>query len=251
MKCTHQEFIEYQRGKEIDIDTTDKCMLQCPMCIRQTDWGKNKIKESYDITVEDTLKIAEFKDYMHFCGQISDPIYHKDFLHILDVCRNYYGTNVDSPKVQVATNGYGKTLEWWKEAFEKSQYTTCWRFGVDSITDGDYRVNQKFETIWQAMKLGAKMGLVIKWQFILLKDNIKDIEIAKKMASDNGIFFQTSQSSRLSYNYNEYRPDDKYVSFDSQNIRRIYEPEVKYYKEHYPNLHWIEDGLIDSNNMTW
>ncbi len=46
------------------------------------------------------------------------------------------------------------------------------------------------------MKLGARMGINVIWQYIVFNYNQDHIEQAKKMSADNGIEFKLSFSDR-------------------------------------------------------
>jgi hypothetical protein len=62
------------------------------------------------------------------------------------------------------------------------------------------------------MKLGANMGIHIKWQYIVFNYNQDHIEQAKKMSEDDGIEFRLSFSNRWRTNMKIYKPSDEYCA---------------------------------------
>jgi len=184
--------IEYKE-QSINLDITDKCILQCPRCMRQTDG--DLYERGRDITLKEFEKIAKYFHNITFCGQMGDPIYHSKFIDILSICNKY------STRVNIHTNGYGKKEHWWEEAFfltSNPRVKFQWIFGIDGLPheSHNYRVNQKGEEVFDIMKQGAEQGLNIFWQYIVFKYNEDHIAEAEKMASDNGIVLLLTKSSR-------------------------------------------------------
>ena len=179
--------------QSINLDITDKCILQCPRCMRQKDG--DLYKRGKDVTLDDFEKIAKYFPKITFCGQMGDPIYHPEFLEILKICNKY------SSHVAIHTNGYGKKEHWWEEAFfltSNPRVRFQWIFGVDGLPheSHNYRVNQKGEEVFDIMKQGAKMGLDVFWQYIVFKYNEDHIQQAEQLAKENNIVFLLVKSSR-------------------------------------------------------
>ena len=80
----YKSYIKIQKKAYFNIETTSRCRLQCPFCQRQRKGGKEKVKQAGEMSYQDMRKIYNFTDNINFCGQISDPIYHTDFLKILE-----------------------------------------------------------------------------------------------------------------------------------------------------------------------
>lgn len=175
----------------MQVEVTYRCRLQCPLCMRETDEGKSLIKQYRDMPLEDFKKILEFSNSIQLCGNVSDPIYHPKFLDILDM---FYKR--DRGRMIVSTNGSGKRLEWWKEAFSKSK-RIAWIFGLDGTTQesaNKYRVNTDFDSVFNAMILGREMGVWICWQMIKFPYNEKEIEQYKELCATYGIETYTKDS---------------------------------------------------------
>ena len=175
----------------LNLEITNKCQLKCPACLRQIEKGSLKGTREHKF---DTLKVI-FDTFQHinFSGQISDPIYHKEFLQILDYLNPEW-------EYLISTNGHGKTKEWWTEAFELTKNKNIrWRFAVDGLPKDShiYRIGQDGEQVWEMMKLGSKLGAKIEWQYIVFNYNENNIEEAKEMAKDNSIRFILTFSNRF------------------------------------------------------
>lgn len=179
----------------LNLDMTFRCPLQCPLCMRERPGGKEKIKISSDMPIDSFKKVCNYFNKIHICGQISDSIYHPKFL---DMLKHYYD-NYDFPLI-ISTNGSGKKIEWWEKAYEYTSSNVTWIFGVDGFdqeTAEKYRVNIKYQSVLDAMKLGASLGKNIVWQFIVFKHNEHQIENVKSYAHNHGINFHLMKSSRF------------------------------------------------------
>ena len=64
----------------INLDISNKCTLACGFCERQSKSFNSKIFK--DMTLEEFKFIADNHD-VFFCGQVSDPIYNKNFEEML------------------------------------------------------------------------------------------------------------------------------------------------------------------------
>lgn len=179
----------------INLDISNKCILKCPRCMR-TKHG-DLYKRGHDLSIENFEKIVKyFKDKISFCGQMSDPIYHPDFLEFIKIYNNY------SHNVTIHTNGSGKKIDWWEEAFfltSKPAFTkTKWVFGLDGLPheSNKYRVNQDGNQVFEMMQMGSEMGCEIYWQYIVFNYNEDHIDQAKDLAEKYNINFKLIYSSR-------------------------------------------------------
>ena len=198
MTTFHNLYISYvnnQRNASFNVETTHRCRLQCPFCQRQRTGGKEKIKLAEEMSYESMRKIYNFATSINFCGQISDPIYHSNFLKILEIKKNEY----PQKKMQIKTNGSGKKTIWWEKAYDLCDQTIEWTFGLDGAsqkTANIYRVGTNFKEVFEAMILGVKKLCRIEWQFILFEHNEHELELAKKLSKNNGIVLNVIYSNR-------------------------------------------------------
>ena len=67
------------KHKGCNLDITNVCTLECPKCMR-AQWKDKKQIPGSNMSVEQFTKIANYFRYIHFCGQISDPIFNPHFI---------------------------------------------------------------------------------------------------------------------------------------------------------------------------
>jgi len=186
-------YVINQKYARPNIDISYRCILRCPQCIRQKDISQPQIKRSFDLEEKDLKKIIEYyNNSLTFCGQISDPIYHPNFLNFLRLL------NGQGRAIRIATNGSGKSREWWEEAYSYGLNENAWYFGVDGIDEKSelYRVGSNFKNVWDMMKLGRDLGHVIVWQYIIFAYNEQEVDRAIEIAKEENfalLFIKTNR----------------------------------------------------------
>ena len=194
-------------NRGINIDISNKCVLACPRCMRQTKPGIHK--RGSDLLPEDFRKIARSFNAIGWGGQMSDPIYHPNMHGLLDVAIE------EQTDLSIATNGWGKKDKWWDISYDKVGQLEhhSWRFGVDGLPKDShkYRVHQDGEAVWRQMLRGVAAGNKIEWQYIVFEYNENDIDEARKMAEDNGIAFLLLESSRWYGDDDPLKPSKHYI----------------------------------------
>jgi len=209
------DYINRHKEKGISVDATNTCPLQCPFCPRQKETFKLKMKASIMMPVNDYKKIVSFCNRtIRICGQISDPIYHPEFLKIVQVGK----TNL-LKSFSFHTNGTRRKMSWWKTIFENTPSNTRFVFGLDGTdqeTANIYRVNTRYEEVMEVMKLGASMGVKVIWQFIVFRHNEHQVEDAMRIAKENNLILEIIKSDKwqpdLVQKYNIHPPSDKWVT---------------------------------------
>lgn len=220
-------YVEKSRNSRPNLDIGYRCIIRCPQCVRQKTTAQGQIKRSFDIENHNFQKIFDFyRSGITFCGQISDPIYHPNFLNLLKICDG------SGKAVRIATNGSGKSMEWWEEAYSYGLGENAWYFGVDGIDKKSelYRVGSNFEEVWEAMKLGRDLGHNIVWQFIIFEYNEHEIDEAILIAKEEDfslLFINTNRG--FSPNHPSLR---KNVKFD------IKSPSPEYLQERIKKEWW-------------
>ena len=212
------EYVKKQRVCRPNIDASHRCVFRCPQCIRQKTTSQDQIRRSFDLSEKNFQKIFDYyTEGITFCGQISDPIYHPNFLNLLKICNGH------GKKVRIATVGSGKNDAWWDEAYSYGVGENAWYFGVDGIDEKSelYRVGSKFEDVWARMKQGRDLGHVIVWQYIIFGYNEHEvdraIEIAKEedfsllLINTNRGFNPDSPLLRKSVDFTLTSPDKKHT----------------------------------------
>jgi MoaA/NifB/PqqE/SkfB family radical SAM enzyme len=214
----YSEYIKTVQERKTIIDATYICPLQCPLCARQTDTKiKERLRNSKDITFENFDKFLKFSKKLTFGGSISDPIYHKNFLRLLEMFSETTGKTLD-----IYTTATRKKPHWWKRAFELTKNNVRWTFGLDGTdqeTANKYRVNTRFDEVMEVMKLGASMGNTVIWQFIVFRHNEHQIEEAKEICKKYNIILKVIKSGRwdeeVSQKHQIFPPSDKWKSGNS------------------------------------
>lgn len=186
------------RYQYITMDTSSKCTLQCPMCRRQTNIKYDKIppgEYGKDMPISDFIKISKYFEVFSFCGAVSDPIFCENLIESLSIIYN----TKENPHVWVHTAATAKHRDkaWYEKAFAANPNAT-WIFALDGLpeTSHIYRVGQNGPFLWEMMKLGVSMGITIEWQYLVFRYNENDIEIAHKMAKENGMNFELKITNR-------------------------------------------------------
>lgn len=207
----HKTYVSDQKFySNANIELTNKCALSCAQCVRsflkipdKNDPRRvmmhEKIKESGDIELNDLRKLLDFFDTnISFCGQFSDPVYHKKFYQILKICSTEYSDK----KIRIHTASHQKNLEWYRKAFELTGDNIFWVFGLDGLPDTSpiHRIGQNSELIYDAMILAAKMGIKTVWQFIVFGHNEHQVYKAKEIAAEHGIMLKIMKTDRVTSN---------------------------------------------------
>ena len=197
----------------INLDISYQCALECPKCRRQQSM-KRLGNKGHNISIDDFKKILDYYDKLNFCGSISDPVMHPQFIDFLELSRNH--------SVKISSAVSQRPMYWYDRAF-KVNLDAVWHFGLDGLPEEShkYRVNQDGERLFEVMKLAASLGIKTYWQYIVFKYNQDHIEEARKMAKDNGMIFKEQHSSRWTED-DEYMPDDP-----KHYIRYNYDEDVK------------------------
>ena len=178
------------RFPKINLDITHRCTLQCQRCNRAIFAARGLKVPGEDMTMENFKKIIDYFEEVYFCGQISDPIFHPQFIEFLKLLKGR--------KTVVHTAASHKKEEWYRKAFEANT-DAYWTFGIDGLPKDShkYRKNQDGEHLFKMACMASKMGLLVKWQYLIFSYNENDIEEARKMAKDNNIILELQKSSRF------------------------------------------------------
>jgi hypothetical protein len=186
--------------KACNLDISNLCTLECPRCMRIS-WKNKKDIPGSIMTVDQFRKIVKYFRHIHFCGQVSDPIFNPNFITFLKMCRDAKKTS------SVSTAASQRSISWYEDAFTTNPKTK-WVFGLDGLPEESclYRINQDGEKLFEVMKTGAKMGVRIEWQYIVFSYNEDHIDEANEMAKANNIEFVVNYSGRWNGKEDPYRP---------------------------------------------
>ena len=192
--------IDWIMRNELNFEPGITCRLKCGGCMMRFQMKPGSMEyddmmwnRRYNIRFEKYKIILDVWPEIQFCGNLSDPIYHPDFIKTIKYLK---GKN---SIIRFHTNGSGKKKEWWKEVFEICKGENWkWIFALDGLPEEShiYRENQDGKQVWEMMKLGKEMGMEIDWQWIVFKYNQYHIDQGKLMAEQYGIPFLEMHSSR-------------------------------------------------------
>ena len=178
------------RFPKINLDITHRCTLQCQRCNRAIFAARGQKVPGEDMTMENFKKVIDYFEEVYFCGQISDPIFHPQFIEFLKLLKGR--------KTVIHTAASHKKEEWYRKAFEANT-DAYWTFGIDGLPKDShkYRINQDGEHLFKMACMAAKIVDKVKWQYIVFNYNENNIEEARQMAKDNNLIFEIQKSSRF------------------------------------------------------
>tara|TARA_Y100000741_G_scaffold29088_1_gene20906 strand:- start:492 stop:1085 length:594 start_codon:yes stop_codon:yes gene_type:complete len=189
------EKVLYRRS--INLDITYRCTLECPKCLRRSIPTNNL----NDLSLDSFNKIINHFDQIEFCGQISDPIFHPQFIEFLKLTKD--------KRVFIHTAASHKPMDWYMKAFDANK-SAIWEFGIDGLPKDShkYRMNQDGEYLFEVMEAGKSNGNDIRWQYIIFKYNENDIPEAIELARKYQIPLQVNKSSRWTGPDDPYKPSE-------------------------------------------
>jgi hypothetical protein len=172
------------------------CRLQCGGCMMRHDMKSvsQGWPDRYNIRFDSYKVLLDTFNNYDFCGNLSDPIYHPDFIKTLEYMKG------KGKKITFHTNGSGKSKTWWTKVFKlcEGEKRWSWIFALDGLPEDShkYRIKQNGEQVWEMMQLGKSLGANIAWQYIVFKYNQNDIREANLMAAQYDIKFMEMHSTR-------------------------------------------------------
>lgn len=145
----------------------------------------------HDMSVEEYSKIIDFFDMVRFCGNLSDPVFNPNFITFLKM---NYERGIKTKIHHAAT---GKPLSWYVKAYEANP-DAVWIFGIDGLPKDShkYRIRQKGEELFEALKLANYRGIDCVWTSIIFRYNEDTMEECKKLAEENNIRLVFVKSGR-------------------------------------------------------
>lgn len=194
--------------KNVNLDITHRCPLECPRCQRSTSFTSKGLKvPGEDMPFDEFKKVISHFNHVNFCGQVSDPVHHPKFKEFLA----YLNEQKKSTSVHHASGG--KPLKWYPEAF-KANPNARWWIGIDGLPEDSpkYRINQDGHKMMEILKLAKKhLKIMPIWQMIVFKFNENDIDKCAKLAASLGVEFALINSSRWLGDGDPLRPSAEHA----------------------------------------
>lgn len=230
----------------LHVEATSRCTLACPRCERTellSRFGKKALSIA-DIDVNDFETFIDIDvDNILFCGNLGDPIYHKNFLELVRT-----GKRV-AQSIHIVTNGSRKSKSWWKQLNEILDDRDTITFSIDGTPENftQYRINGD----WTSIRVGIDECVLgparVVWKYIPFKFNENDIETTRLLSNELGIDeFKVEPSDRWNDNWESYdtqRPTLDNLIKHSDVVKRNFEttsnrdfiiyPKCKNNKDHF------------------
>lgn len=195
--------------KQLWLQVTNQCNLNCPYCYARSSKKKSEIEE---------LSINEIKSVLSEAHQLGlekivitggEPLLRSDIINILEVSKQY-------GKVQLLTNGTinSKMEDWWAEVIK---YCDIIQFSIDGsspIDNGITRGEDSFEKTMSSIETIKKLGFKnIVFAMTPSPKNMGNIKKMAQFAMDNG-------ARRLHVNY--YIPIGRANEFSNFDLKEFY-----------------------------
>lgn len=186
--------------KNIDLEITSKCNLNCQMCYRFENTHTFDISD-LDLSVFDRVEMEKLTR-VDICGNIGDPACHKRLHDFIDMVHK-------RTVIKISTNGALRSEQWWRDLADKMKKNvrSFVIFALDGLEDTHsiYRVNANFQKLIGNIKAFNSQGGNSEAQFIPFKHNQHQLEDVKALSKELGCKrFITRISS--AYNDNLERP---------------------------------------------
>ena len=188
----------------INIETTTRCTLKCPACVRQHYYTKNKKPiVGTDISLKSLDIITDYYDSVGFCGNFSDPTTHPDLYSLLKMCIN------KSRRVSISVASSFRPKGWFRRHFLLTKNANVtWEFAIDGLPKDShkYRINQDGEKLFEIMTIGKRMGCKVVWKYILFNYNENSLEEAHRLAKSINVPLSVIKSVRWEDDMIKYKP---------------------------------------------
>ena len=192
---------------DFHIEPTSKCTLECPLCDRTWFYEKFKKRNLHEINVDNIINFIGVNKIVSLCGNNGDPIYHSNFLELVQKFKD------NNCHLSISTNGSAKTETWWQKLKNILTKGDCITFALDGLEDTNhlYRKNAKWDSIMTAVKTLKDNDFKMIWQFIPFKHNQHQIYDASNLSKELGFDeFKLLPSDRWLGN-KELMPDKEYI----------------------------------------
>lgn len=227
---------------QFHIELTNICTLKCPGCARTRfidQWPQHW--KNHNLNIDELLRFLDIDltgKHIALCGNYGDPIYHPDFINVVQQLKNCGAT------ISITTNGSYKKQEWWKELVSKLDSSDLINFSVDGTPDNftKYRINADWESIKIGMDVVATAQCNSCWKYIPFLYNQSDIEQVEKLSQEIGIKnFRVEFSDRFDKKTQMLKPStsmigSRYVpqvNWKSNRSDMTVNPKCKSGKEHF------------------
>lgn len=220
----------------LHIEPTSRCTLACSRCERTEIIQKFK-KKNFAINDIDIVNLEKFIDLpiekIELCGNIGDPIYHRNFINLVAMLKQ------KSKRLTITTNGTGKNRTWWKQLNRLLEPNDTVEFSIDGTPENftQYRINADWNSILTGIQESVQGDAKTEWKYIPFSYNEHTIDQARELATELGI-------DKFWLDYSDRWVDDDPLK-PSEYIQHTYQYKQKYLVEQHKD-HFI-DPFCKSN----
>lgn len=182
----------------LHIETTNRCVLECPGCPR-TQW-RDLVKRPVDKSDLDAQALERFLDCdggrlitdFTLCGDYGDVIYYPALFEFLQRFRS-------SRRFHLHTNGSHQRPEFWHRLREILTESDTVTFAVDGLedTNAQYRVRSDWHSIMQAIGIMSGGRAPLTWKTIVFAHNYQQLAEIKQRARALGCQFRAEKTHRF------------------------------------------------------
>jgi len=215
------------------IEPTNICTLKCPGCARTQfidKWPSRWKNYNLDINkVMNFLDIDLTDKHINFCGNYGDPIYHPDFVEMVQAFKKR------NARVSITTNGSYRSVNWWNDLCSQLDDRDQIQFSIDGTPENftQYRINANWSSIETGIKTCVANGITTEWKYIPFSYNTNTIIQAQELSKNLGMSnFLISASDRFDQYTEHLIPVDNLLGkrFDNQQefkkgLKQQVEPE--------------------------
>jgi MoaA/NifB/PqqE/SkfB family radical SAM enzyme len=212
------------------LELSSICTLACPRCSR-TEVKEGLVQTSLDINFikkNFTLDILQYVNRISLCGYDGDPIYCKDFLHIV----KYLKETKPTLELYIVTNGSYKTKTWWENLSQllNEHDQIHWSLdGWDQESNEKYRINSNWDSIILGLEVFSNSIVYKTWDFIYFAHNYdkvdKVVELAKQYNFDQLRLTKSTKFGSKNNNYDNngdaMEPPFEYISSSDRYENKI------------------------------
>lgn len=170
----------------LHIEPTSRCTLACPRCERTTFLEKFG-KKNFSI---DDLNISVLENFIDtpcddiiLCGNVGDPIYHREFIKLVKMLTQ------KCQRIVITTNGSYKSRKWWRTLNSVLRTSDEVQFSIDGLPENftKYRVNADWDSIQVGIQECVAGPASTIWKYIPFSYNEHDIAETRELSQSLGI----------------------------------------------------------------
>lgn len=196
----------------LHIEPTNICTLRCAGCAR-TDFIRQWPQhwKNASIAIDDLMRFLDIDlagVRVRLCGTYGDPIYHPDFLRLVEAFKNRGAV------LSIITNGSHRKEAWWQDLCVRLTDSDTVIFAIDGSpeTFTQYRENGEWSSIQQAIAVCVQSPARIIWKFIPFRFNQHEIQSVKQLSETMGMDgFMVESSDRWDEHTRHLMPDSHMI----------------------------------------